>query len=122
VTGVFTGRLGLIVAIAMMLLLKSTSIPMLAFANDKSPDAPTLSVIDNWTEYVAKAKQAETQHDYNDAINWYQKAADLGDAESMNELGWIYFGAHDIPGITVTVHSITSLRLRQGFQLSALSP
>ncbi len=47
---------------------------------------------------VAKAKQAEDQLDFNSAIHWYEKAAEAGSAESMNELGWIYFGAHDIPG------------------------
>jgi len=31
-------------------------------------------------------------------MSWHQKAANLGDAQSMYELGWIYFGSHDIPG------------------------
>lgn len=50
------------------------------------------------THYVAEAKLAEKQLNFAEAISWYEKAATLGDAESMNELGWIYFGAHDIPG------------------------
>jgi TPR repeat protein len=49
-------------------------------------------------EYVTKAKQAEAHLEYRQAIVWYERAAALGDARSMNELGWIYFGAHDIPG------------------------
>jgi len=48
--------------------------------------------------YVAEAKQAETRLDFGEAISFYEQAAMLGDAESMNELGWIYFGSHDIPG------------------------
>ncbi len=49
-------------------------------------------------QYVAEAKLAEKRLDFSEAISWYEQAARLGDAESMNELGWIYFGAHDIPG------------------------
>jgi TPR repeat protein len=49
-------------------------------------------------EYADKGKAAEQALDYNAAISWFQKAAELGEAESMSELGWIYFGAHDIPG------------------------
>jgi len=48
--------------------------------------------------YVAEAKRAETRLDFGEAISFYEQAAMLGDAESMNELGWIYFGSHDIPG------------------------
>ncbi|MFM0090768.1 tetratricopeptide repeat protein [Paraburkholderia sediminicola] len=47
---------------------------------------------------MRNAERAETRLDFKDAIAWYQKAADLGDAKSMYELGWIYFGSHDIPG------------------------
>jgi TPR repeat protein len=49
-------------------------------------------------QFVTNAKQAEEQHDFHAAITWYEKAAAVGDAGSMNELGWIYFGAHDNPG------------------------
>jgi len=48
--------------------------------------------------HVAEAKRAETRLDFGEAISFYEQAARLGDAESMNELGWIYFGSHDIPG------------------------
>jgi TPR repeat protein len=115
-TVVFTGRLGLIVAV--LLLMKALPIPMSAFAEDKSPDAPPLSVVGNRTEYVAKAKQAETQLNYNDAIIWYQKAADLGDAESMNELGWIYFGAHDIPGRQLKDYSKAAIWFQKAANLN----
>jgi TPR repeat protein len=50
------------------------------------------------TEYVTKAKQAESQLDFGGAIIWYEKAAELDDAEAMNQLGWIYFGAYDVRG------------------------
>ena len=49
-------------------------------------------------EYMTKAHEAEKRLDFNDAVSWYEKAAELGDARSMCELGWIYFGTHDIPG------------------------
>lgn len=49
-------------------------------------------------QYVAEAKLAEQRLDFIGAMAWYQKAANLGDAKSMYELGWIYFGSHDIPG------------------------
>lgn len=49
-------------------------------------------------QYVAEAKRAEKRLDFDEAISWYERAAMLGDAEAMNELGWIYHGAHDIPG------------------------
>jgi len=49
-------------------------------------------------QYVAEAKLAEKRLDFVGAISWYEQAAMLGDAKSMNELGWIYFGSHDIPG------------------------
>jgi TPR repeat protein len=49
-------------------------------------------------DYIAKAHDAEKRLDFNDAVNWYEKAAELGDAGAMHELGWIFFGAHDISG------------------------
>ena len=48
--------------------------------------------------YVTKAGEAERRLDFSDALKCYEKAAELGDARSMNEVGWYYFGAHDIPG------------------------
>jgi TPR repeat protein len=87
------------VAVGVLLLISTAlPIPKTAFAEDKSTTASSLSAAGDATEYVAKAKQAESRLDFGDAIIWYGKAADLGDAESMNKLGWIYFGAHDIPG------------------------
>jgi hypothetical protein len=50
------------------------------------------------TEYVSSAEKAEAHLEYKEAITLYERAADLGDARSMNSLGWIYFGARDIPG------------------------
>ena len=49
-------------------------------------------------DYVTKAGEAEKRLDFSDALRCYEKAAELGDARSMYELGWYYFGAHDIPG------------------------
>jgi len=49
-------------------------------------------------QYLSEAKLAEKRLDFNGAMSWYEKAANLGDAKSMYELGWIYFGSHDIPG------------------------
>ena len=48
--------------------------------------------------YLSEAKLAEKRLDFSGAASWYLKAANLGDAQSMCELGWIYFGSHDIPG------------------------
>jgi TPR repeat protein len=45
-------------------------------------------------EYIAKGKQAADRKDFDDAVVWYRKAADLGDASSMYELGQIYSGAY----------------------------
>ncbi len=49
-------------------------------------------------QYVAEAKLAEKRLTFGEAISLYEQGAILGHAESMNELGWIYFGSHDIPG------------------------
>ena len=49
-------------------------------------------------QYWSEAKLAEKRLDFSGAMSWYQKAANLGDAQSMYELGWISFGSHDIPG------------------------
>jgi TPR repeat protein len=68
-----------------------------ASAQETSTRAPTSNPSDA-AAYVSEAKQAEKRLDFIEAASWYQKAADLGDAESMYELGWIYFGAHDIAG------------------------
>jgi TPR repeat protein len=46
-------------------------------------------------EYAANGESAEEHFEFKRAISWYERAANLGDAKSMNELGWIYFGAHD---------------------------
>jgi TPR repeat protein len=50
------------------------------------------------SRYATNAEKAEAHLQFKEAIAWYEKAAELGDAKSMNELGWIYFGAHDNPG------------------------
>jgi TPR repeat protein len=74
---------------AMVLLLTCTA----AMAQDTSS-----FTANSVAQYVAEAKKAEKRLDFNEGMSWYQKAADLGDPKSMYELGWIYFGSHDIPG------------------------
>jgi TPR repeat protein len=54
------------------------------------------------SEYVTNAENAEARFEFKEAIVWYKKASALGDAKSMNALGWIYFGAHDVPGRHLT--------------------
>lgn len=76
-----------------MVIILMCGIPRFAVADESA--APIVSAAQ---QYVAKAKEEEQKLDFNAAIPWYQKAAGLGDAKSMYELGWIYFGAHDIPG------------------------
>ncbi|MGA8494007.1 MAG: tetratricopeptide repeat protein [Xanthobacteraceae bacterium] len=66
-------------------------------AEEPSTVTPTSPASDA-AAYIAEAKQAEKRLDFSEAASWYQKAGELGDAESMYELGWIYFGSHDIPG------------------------
>ncbi|WP_075643772.1 tetratricopeptide repeat protein [Paraburkholderia monticola] len=66
-------------------------------------------------EYVTNAENAEAHLEFKEAIGWYEKAAALGDAKSMNELGWIYFGAHDIPGRQLKDYS----RARSWFERAA---
>jgi TPR repeat protein len=68
----------------------SLLIPNMALADDAVETATT--------DYASMAKQAEVRLNFAEAIAWYQRAAELGDAGSMYELGCIYFGFHDIPG------------------------
>lgn len=75
---------------AAAVLMLGVTVPRVTFADD--------AIAHNAIEYFANARQAERRLDFNDAIIWCQKAAELGDANSMYELGGIYFGAHDIPG------------------------
>lgn len=87
-----------VVAICVMLSTPTRSIPNTALADDAVATSLTVSSVGDMTEFVSRAKQAEARHDFNEAITWYQKAANLDDARSMYELGCIYFGFHDIPG------------------------
>jgi len=34
--------------------------------------------------------------DYAQAREWYQKAADAGNADAMNNLGWLYANGHGV--------------------------
>ena len=71
---------------------------LLTCSASNAQDESTRGNLNGAAQYVAEAKLAEKRLDFVEAIAWYEHAAMLGDAESMNELGWIYFGAHDIPG------------------------
>jgi uncharacterized protein len=77
------------IAIGAVLLLTCTA----SIAQEKST-----ADVSGAVHYLAEAKLAEKRLDFGEAIYWYEQAAVLGDAKSMNELGWIYFGSHDIPG------------------------
>jgi TPR repeat protein len=70
---------------------------LLTCSASNARDEPTRD-LNGAAEYVAQAKLAEKRLDFAEAISWYEQAARRGDAQSMNELGWIFFGSHDIPG------------------------
>lgn len=93
-------------------------IPKTAFSETKSPDTSIQSAVVGADEYVANAKQAEARYDYSDAIIWYRKAADLGDVQSMNKLGWIYFGAHDVPGRHLTDYAKAAIWFQKAADLN----
>jgi len=70
------------------------------------------------TDYVSMAKQAEVRLDFAEAIDWYQRAAELGDAGSMYELGCIYFGFHDIPGRQLRDYSRATIWFQRAANLN----
>lgn len=52
----------------------------------------------NIASYVPSARRAEGRLDFHTKLASYTKAAACGDAASMNEVAWMYFGSNDIPG------------------------
>jgi TPR repeat protein len=71
-------------------------------------------------QFINKAKQAEQCLDFGGAADWYEKAAEIGDARSMYELGWIYFGAHDIPGRKLADYPKAAIWFRRSADLNYL--
>ena len=69
-------------------------------------------------DYVTKAGEAERRLDFSDALKCDERAAQLGDARAMYELGWYYFGAHDIPGRHFEDHSQAAIWFQKAADLN----
>jgi uncharacterized caspase-like protein len=54
------------------------------------PPAPPKEPPPSAFELVARAKAAHDRGDYADAMRWYRKAADLGNANAMENVGMLY--------------------------------
>ena len=80
--------------------------------------APSECAPDEISKYVSEARRAEAALDFQSKLAWYVKASVCGDASSMNELGWMYFGANDIPGRKFLDYSKAALWFTKAAQLN----
>lgn len=67
---------------------------------DKTNTSPNTTSENEAEEYYQKAEKAKKDREFNDAIKWYTKSANLGNVKSMSTLGYIYLDGIKDGGIS----------------------
>jgi len=56
----------------------------------------TTPVLQEEVNYLEKAEYYKDQKNYEEAVRWYRKAAEQGDADVQNNLGGLYFYGYGV--------------------------